>query len=179
MQLNQYFFGVQTNDANNRKVLDSTRGVIKFISGETGGSNVASIEPVNAPNSNLGTSTNKWKTLNGVNPGALSLPDYLNAITIDTTNWSVPGNNSYTPTQDGWLCVITKDTATSSIFVFSANLSGASQHCGSVYGNGSQGQGRLSIMFPVRANLQYIVILRGDSVSDIYAVRFYPCLGNV
>ena len=128
---------------------------------------------------NLGTSTNKWKTLNGCNPGALSLPDYLNAITIDTTSWSVPGNNSYTPTQDGWLCVITKDTATSSIFVFSANLSGASQHCGSVYGNGSQGQGRLSIMFPVRANLQYIVILRGDSASDIFAVRFYPCLGNV
>ena len=31
---------------------------------------------------NLGTSTNKWKTLNGINPGALSLPDYTQSVTL-------------------------------------------------------------------------------------------------
>lgn len=31
---------------------------------------------------NLGTSTNKWKTLNGLNPGALSLPDYTQSVTL-------------------------------------------------------------------------------------------------
>ena len=128
---------------------------------------------------NLGSSTNKWKTLNGINPGALSLPDYSKVVSIDTTNWVVPGDNNYTPILDGWLYVIAKDTATSSIFIYSSGLNGDPQYSGSVYGNGTQGTGRLSIMFPVRANVQYTVILRGDSASDIYAVRFYPCLGNV
>ena len=31
---------------------------------------------------NLGTSTNKWKTLNGINPGALSLPKYDMYVTL-------------------------------------------------------------------------------------------------
>lgn len=135
--------------------------------------------PVENGEVNLGTSNNKWKTLNGINPGALSLPDYDNVITVDTTDWTVPGNNNYTPVLDGWLCVITKDSATSSIFVYASGLSSAKQYCGSVYGNGSQGSGRLSVMLPVRANVRYGVILQGDSASDIYAVRFYPCLGNV
>lgn len=30
----------------------------------------------------LGTSTNKWKTLNGINPGALSLPNYAQNVAI-------------------------------------------------------------------------------------------------
>lgn len=31
---------------------------------------------------NLGTSSNKWKTLNGINPGALSLPNYDQYVTL-------------------------------------------------------------------------------------------------
>ena len=31
---------------------------------------------------NLGTSTNKWKTINGINPGALSLPNYSQSVTL-------------------------------------------------------------------------------------------------
>ena len=50
---------------------------------------------------NLGTSTNKWKTLNEVNPGALSLPSSANKIEI-----SIPqGESTYTPPSDGWLQV--------------------------------------------------------------------------
>ena len=128
---------------------------------------------------NLGTSTNKWKTLNGINPGALGMPDASNSVKVDITDWVVPGNNNYTPALDGWLCVITKDTATSSIFIYSSSLAGNRQYAGSVYGNGSQGSGRLSIMLPVRANVQYTAVLRGDSASDIYSVIFFPCLGNV
>ena len=36
---------------------------------------------------NLGTSTNKWKSLNGINPGALSLPNARSGVQIDITNW--------------------------------------------------------------------------------------------
>ena len=55
---------------------------------------------------NLGTSTNKWKSFNGINPGALSLPSnsYVN---VDTTGWDLTCQNelmgSFTPTADGWL----------------------------------------------------------------------------
>ena len=49
----------------------------------------------------LGTSTNKWKTLNGINPGALSLPSGTDKIEI-----SIPqGSSTYTPPSDGWLQV--------------------------------------------------------------------------
>lgn len=139
----------------------------------------ANLVPNSDNNYNLGTATKRWKSLNGINPGALSLPDYSSPDPINFSQWSVPGNNAYTPTEDGWLCIITKDTATSSIFVYSSSLGSDSRYCGSVYGNGSQGPGRLAIMFPVRANVTYTVILQGDSVSDIYAVRFYSCQGNV
>ena len=129
---------------------------------------------------NLGNSTFKWATFNGINPGALSLPDYNDPDPINFNQWSVPGNNNkYTPTEDGWLCVIMKDTATTSIFIYTSALSMAKQYAGSVYGNGTQGNGRLALMIPVRANVEYTIILRGESVSDIFAVRFYPCCGNV
>ena len=48
------------------------------------------------PNVDLGTSTNKWKTINGINPGALSLPSnsYTGSIAIteiDRTGWVYDG----------------------------------------------------------------------------------------
>lgn len=57
----------------------------------------------------LGTSTNKWKTLNGVNPGALSLPDVSNSVNIDTTGWITDGSvwNTITSSSliDGYLYI--------------------------------------------------------------------------
>lgn len=56
---------------------------------------------------NLGTSTNKWKSFNGLNPGALSLPSTLLSamIQIDTTSWVLDGETDveYTPLGDGYL----------------------------------------------------------------------------
>ena len=67
---------------------------------------------------NLGISTNKWKTLNGINPGALSLPS---GGTTENTDWfNVAGDilptggnatdftgssNYFTPAKDGWLAL--------------------------------------------------------------------------
>ena len=67
---------------------------------------------------NLGTSTNKWKTINGINPGALSLPSnsYVN---VDTTNWDLTCSNgqlgSFTPTADGWLMLQVNNGGTSEV----------------------------------------------------------------
>ena len=55
---------------------------------------------------NLGTSTLKWKTFNGVNPGALSLPNVnADVVTVDTTNFAWNASWSYTPVFDGWITV--------------------------------------------------------------------------
>ena len=63
--------------------------------------------PRNNNTYNLGTSTNKWKTLNGINPGALSLPDAGKSVNIDTTGWVTDGSawNTITSSNliDGYL----------------------------------------------------------------------------
>ena len=136
----------------------------------------------------LGTSTNKWKTLNGINPGALSLPDYTltKVDLIDFSQWSVAGlRNNYTPDSDGWLFVNIKDTASNSIFIYAHGLYNAdptksTDYSASGFGNGSQGlNGRIAVMLPVRAGIVYGIYIKAASVSEIYSAKFYPALGNV
>ena len=131
---------------------------------------------------NLGDSTHKWKTLNGINPGALSLPDYTQYEPINFRQWNTSGslNNTYTPDKDGWLFVNIKDTATNSIFIYAKSIQDAQSYSVSVYGNGSQGySGRLSTIIPVIKGITYAVVIKAASVNDIYAVTFFPALGNV
>ena len=134
---------------------------------------------------NLGTSTNKWKSLNGINPGALSLPDYDKFEPIDFSQWDVNlgFGNTYTPSEDGWLYLNMKDAITNSVFVYASGLSNVNgynrQYSTCAYGNGTQGTGRLSIFLPVRKNIQYRLLIKASTVSDIFSVFFMPCCGNV
>lgn len=146
-----------------------------------------SIDPNNTIE--LGTLTNKWKSLNGINPGALSLPDYTLAKVdlIDFSQWSVSGQrNEYTPISDGWLFVNIKDTASNSVFIYahslynSADPTKSTDYSASCFGNGSQGAaGRIAVMLPVRAGVVYGIFIKAASVSDIFSAKFYPALGNV
>ena len=52
----------------------------------------------------LGTSTNKWKSFNGVEPSDLSLPSDT-SITIDTTNFAWGRNFTFTPSVNGYLFI--------------------------------------------------------------------------
>ena len=84
-------FSVSKSDGNN-----TYQNALTFQAKSDGTFNFYSDNPAD-----LGTSTNKWKTLNGVNPGALSLPSSANKIEI-----SIPqGESTYTPPSDGWLQV--------------------------------------------------------------------------
>lgn len=125
----------------------------------------------------LGTSTNKWKSLNGINPGALSLPDNSNAINLDTTNWGVSGElNHYAPTINGWLCISVKGGANNGLFLMDTS-SGFGQSC---YGNANETvAGRIKVALPVIASRDVLIIIHADSNSDIYEAKLYPCLGNV
>ena len=128
----------------------------------------------------LGTSTLKWATLNGINPGALSLPnhDSTQYDPIDFSQWNVSlgwGNN-YVPQSDGWIHVNIKDSIDCSVFAFSYNP----LYAVSAYGNGSQGlPGRVALMMPVRAGITYTFMVKASSTSDIYSAIFIPALGNV
>lgn len=141
-----------------------------------------SISPLANNTYNLGNSTLKWKTLNGINPGALSLPnlDSTQYDPIDFSQWNVNlslGNN-YTPQSDGWIHVNIKDSTDCSVFVFASNSN--PRYAASAYGNGSQGlTGRVALMMPVRAGVTYTFMVKASSTSDIYSVIFIPALGNV
>ena len=93
--------GVATTDANNHIVLDTSKGYVNFYTGSSGTDNKVEFYPVNTAISNLGTSTNKWKTLNGINPGALSLPDLSSGTGVSLS----AGANSYSPPSSGWLSI--------------------------------------------------------------------------
>ena len=124
----------------------------------------------------LGTSLRKWKSLNGINPGALSMPDLSSGL--DISGYITGGNshNEYTPLVDGWISVILKSTSgTLAIFIYQGDMSN------SYFGNTSLPNdteycGMASI--PVKAGTVVNIDTKGTN-SYVYSAKFYPCLGNV
>lgn len=133
----------------------------------------------------LGTSTSKWETLNGINPGALSLPDTLGTSGTENVNYfNVIGylNNTgvlatipSTATYDGWLYINAKDGADSYIIVDDSPASFGT----SVFGNnglGSQPIGLLCLICPIRKGHAYNVRIKS---TGVVSARIYPAQGNV
>ena len=112
----------------------------------------------------LGISTNKWKTLNGINPGALSLPSnsYTGSIAIteiDRTGWVYDGTvNTYSPPVDCWLSI----SNGGSITVWGSNTA-----------FGMKATDNIAI--PLRQGETYNISL--TNTPDF--CRIYPCTGNV
>ena len=133
---------------------------------------------------NLGTSTNKWKTLNGVNPGALSLPDYNNVldVTSEIPIASLDGNtqiniNDYLPNKTGWLNIVIDDTTGNSIIATQGRPGGATVYNNSrTFHIGAQNNGFISVFFPILADMNKFVSIKASSLIQM---RFYYCLGNV
>ena len=133
---------------------------------------------------NLGTTNNKWKTLNGINPGALSLPDYNNYLDV-TSNVpvaSLDGNtsidlNDYLDSKTGWLSIVIDDTAGNSIIVTQGKAGGSAVFNNSrTFHTGAQSNGYISVFFPIIAGLWKIAFIKASSLIQM---RFYYCLGNV
>ena len=175
----QFVFGQRTTDANNRSCYDATKGYLVIRTGETGGGNYVDVIPIGT-DTRLGDSTNKWKTLNGINPGALSLPDmsatgvdissYIQYPTGETSLNLSGGSNRYTASENGWLVVVKAVAACryiktvinsrlGAVTVPTASMSGSVYHCQ-----------------PVPAGQTVSIVLDCNSAPGLY---FYPCLGNV
>ena len=116
---------------------------------------------------NLGTSTNKWKTLNGINPGALSLPDPSPAVFISK---SLPASGgTITADADGWLEIRTKATSPNAliqIFVAGGNATYA-KNTGDT----------LIISVPMKGSVSATIFYKDIETPTV--CRLVPCLGNV
>ena len=143
-----------------------------------------SLKPITDNATDLGTSTNKWKTLNGINPGALSLPDYNNVLDV-TSNIpvaSLDGTtqinlNDYLADKTGWLSIVIDDTAGNSIMVTQGKTGGATAYNNSrTFHTGAQSNGYISVFFPMIAGLSQKAFIKASSLIQM---RFYYCLGNV
>lgn len=126
------------------------------------------VTPFTTNNNSLGTSSNKWKTLNGINPGALSLPshsayvDILSSITH--TDWTV---NYYTPAINGYIALNVNGCAI--IQPYGVYGISAGFYDGTIRIND------LRVCLPVIANQTYEIWVLGT----VNEARLFACLGNV
>lgn len=182
-------FGLDTKDSNDTRRNSS----VSFLLKPTDNSNNAYFFPNRDNTVDLGTSTNKWKTFNGINPGALSLPsEDASSVNLDPTNWNLTGTspNYYTPPANGWLGVqvISADTTDlTEQFLFAGRATGGVNYYpegGTTSINVNSGQGTLmgQVFIPVISGKLYHIrvkigvdLTHGSSIT----ARFYPCLGNV
>ena len=127
-------------------------------------------------NNGLGSQSFKWATINGINPGALSLPDFSNAIDISSYITVTGGStisNSYTPPTDGYISV---------------NLGRSSGAIGLIISNGKieacvrentfpDNHRECGGFIPVQKNDTVVIIsCLADSIIWAY---FIPCQGNI
>ena len=141
----------------------------------------ADLYPDNTNRFNLGTSSKKWKTLNGINPGALSLPS---GGTTENTDWyNVAGDiiptggnatdftgnqNFFTPSKDGWLCLVVKNCSYISVWD-SSNRMGQSLYVPDTTKN-------QQMLLPVLANHSLEIRVIG---SSWYSARLFMPKGNI
>lgn len=116
---------------------------------------------------NLGTSTNKWKTINGINPGALSLPNPSPSVFISK---SLPSSGGMiTADVDGWFEIRTK--ATSPNALIQLFVAGGSSSYAKNTGD------TLIISAPMRAGISVTIFYKDIETPSV--CRLVPCLGNV
>ena len=152
-------------------------GYAKF--GGFGGNTVGFI-PVTDNSVGLGTSTNRWKTLNGLNPGVLSLPDLSDPDPINTSTWvtDTPTNNAYTPSEDGWLNVVTSH-ATSSLFSVYIKSGDFYVSTYSALEDIDDNTYKSGLFIPVLAGQTYYIVFKGGLSNITVDATFYPAKGNV
>lgn len=141
------------------------------------------VKPAENGTVELGTSSNKWKSFNGINPGALSLPSnsYVN---VDTTNWDLTCSNgqlgSFTPTADGWLMLHVANSGTSEVnfWIIGGVIRINNKSTFNTYDNNNFNM----ITIPVEKDTTYNIYGNASEYvagRKIAYCRFIPCQGNV
>ena len=133
----------------------------------------------------LADANNRWLTFNGINPGALSIPNMSSSSRLDISGNMVPdsyGNIIFTPQIYGWVYI--------DFNVASATITEGTVMCAQVKDSNvanssfvvdftrTEGSNHVFVWTPVWANMRLIIQINfsGFSVGKAY---IYPCLGNV
>jgi hypothetical protein len=164
-------------DSNNNSV-ENTIQIISFING------TKALLPVDS-GTDLGNSNYKWKNLNGVNPGALSLPKIVAKTSADISSAIVGADgetqyldgtdNNYTAALDGWISMsISGFTQSNELWITVYDQK--NETWGTSAESSTSARNTLFIIFPIRANQKMRIRMKCTTVT--YA-RFYPCEGNV
>ena len=133
------------------------------------------IEPTSDNTYECGTSSNKWKTFNGLNPSSLGMPDLDNGIDISSYITVNGGNKEslYTPPSNGWISVaLTRASGSMAVMLKQGNFASSGHNIAQENGTTS-----CNAMLPVKGGVQ--VSINSALADGIDFAYFYPCLGNV
>ena len=156
-----------------RDTSESTLGIELFVKGSD-----KQLRPQGNNITDLGSSTNKWKSFNGINPGALSLWGN-NIINLDTTSFDVTATTigTFASTVDGWAnLVIGQKNKPFGIWLIGGTVRVTFY---SVHNNDDY---FIFALIPVRANVNMTIYCTAsdiDSTRNISWLRVSPCQGNV
>ena len=172
----------QKYDANNNRSTDGTQKETRIEIGINTPNNKY-FRPNSNGDTNLGTSTNKWKTLNGINPGALSLPKIVasESRTLDRTNWDYTGttwNTLDTSAMTGWGYIYIENCGATDYILIrrgATNYSRPTQSANPILAN--DGKYYLYITFPIVQNTSVYALIKTSGTVKTSVV--YPCQGNV
>lgn len=156
------FKNVATGDVNRIPVVSGTNRFINDVTPETDNTY------------DLGDSTRRWSTFNGINPGALSLPDLSNGIDI-SGYIDVSQVSQYTALADGYISIACYANSTNVVCV-----KDVSYDYGTVV-RAYQPSTRFELyaVIPVVKNHTYNITFSSTSAIKLDYSRFFPCLGNV
>lgn len=123
----------------------------------------------------LGTSLRKWKSLNGINPGSLSMPDLNNGIDISSYITVNGGNKEslYTPPANGWVSVrLSRTSGSFAVLLIQGGMASSGRD-----NTSESGIKTADAMLPVVGGVQ--VSINSAFADSVVSAYFYPCLGNV
>lgn len=123
-----------------------------------------------------GSTSNKWKTFNGLNPGSLSLPDLSNGIDISGYITMPNAVSTYTPSVNGWVSIMLKSTSGAiGLFLYQDDM--VNGHYGST-SLPNESEPCVMANLPVKAGTVVNIATKGSN-GYVYSAKFYPNLGNV
>ena len=121
---------------------------------------------------NLGTSTNKWDRINGLEPSSLGMPDLSNGIDI-SSYIDVNQTSEYTAPADGYISICGYASNTNAILIKDKNYDFAMT---SRAVTTSLGLTTFLIMLVVKNHVYEITC---SLVTTLSYAKFFPCQGNV
>ena len=169
-------FTVRTKDSNNNLISTSYR--LRVYTDGT-----AYLIPSDTDSISLGSNSNKWKDvntnlINGLNPGALGLPQNRSArldISSYITNLGNGDNNVYTAPANGYIWL--HFTSVNNALCFSQTSGGLTNYAQTF--SRYSGDGLLYVFFPVRKDDTFVVQIYTSSTAVVQNAYFYPCQGNI